>query len=106
MELYELDKMEVKELVAGFKARMVHSPQMTLAFWEIKAGANLPEHSHPHEQVTVALEGQLELTVDGESRTLAPGSVVVIAPHAVHSGKCISDARVLDVFHPVREDYR
>jgi quercetin dioxygenase-like cupin family protein len=66
----------------------------------------LPEHSHPHGQVTNVLKGEFELTVDGESKRLGPGSVVIIPPNAVHSGKALAKSRVIDVFYPIREDYR
>ena len=79
---------------------------MTFSFWNIEKGAQLPAHSHPHEQVTNIIEGRFELTVDGESKKLGPGSVVIIPPHAVHSGKAMAKSRVIDVFYPIREDYR
>jgi hypothetical protein len=31
---------------------------------------------------------------------------MVLAPNVVHSGKAVTDCRVVDVFHPVREDFR
>lgn len=106
MQYLHLDEIEEKELVSGFKVRFVHSENMTFSFWSIEAGAQLPEHSHPHEQVTNVLEGEFELTVDNESKRLGPGSVVIIPPHTVHSGKSVTRSRVIDVFYPIREDYR
>ena len=106
MQYLHLDEIEEKNLVSGFKVRFVHSEYMTLSYWNIEAGAQLPEHSHPHEQVTNVLEGEFELTVDNQSKILGPGSVVIIPPHAVHSGKCVTRSRVIDVFYPIREDYR
>ncbi len=106
MDFFNLDQMDAKELVPGMKARFIHSEKMTFAYWDIAAGASLPEHSHPHEQVANVIEGEFSLTVNGETKTLGPGSVVIIPPHATHSGKALRKSRVLDVFHPVREDYR
>lgn len=79
---------------------------MTFAYWEISAGSQVPVHSHPHEQVVNMLEGTLELTVAGENHRLTPGQILVIPSNAIHSGKAITPCRVLDVFNPVREDYR
>lgn len=107
MKVYELDTVEERELAPGFFARLVHSEKMTLAYWRIVEGAGLPAHSHPHEQVVNLLEGTFELTVDGRTRVLAPGNdVVVIPPNALHSGRALTPCRILDVFCPVREDYR
>jgi quercetin dioxygenase-like cupin family protein len=79
---------------------------MTIAHWRIEAGSTLGEHSHPHEQVTNVLEGQFEFTIDGETRLLGPGSVAVVPSNKVHSGRAVTDCLILDVFSPVREDYR
>ena len=34
------------------------------------------------------------------------GEVAVIPSGAVHSGRALTQCRFLDVFHPVREDYK
>jgi len=46
------------------------------------------------------------MTVAGETRLLEPGMVAVIPPEARHSGRALADCYILDVFYPVREDYR
>ncbi len=106
MAFENLENIEEKELVPGFRVRFVHSDTMTFAYWNIDAGAELPAHSHPHEQVANPLEGEFELTVGGEPRVIGVGDVVVIPGNVLHSGKAVTDCRILDVFHPVREDYR
>ena len=92
--------------VTGYHGRFVHSETMTLGYWTIDANAELPEHSHPHEQVSSVLEGEFELTINGVPLVMGPGSVVIIPSHAPHSGKAITDCRIIDAWHPVREDYR
>jgi len=106
MQYFHLSEIEWKEPVSGFKARFVRSENITLAYWDIEAGASLPEHSHPHEQVTNVIEGEIELIVDGETKILEPGSVLVVPPDVVHSGKAVTNCRIIDVFYPIREDYR
>ena len=101
-----LDEVEEKEMAPGMKARFVHTDNMTIAYWNVEAGAALPEHDHHHEQIASVIEGEFELVVDGERNVLKPGSVAVIAPNAVHSGRAIKDSRIIDVFCPARDDYR
>ena len=106
MLLHNLNEMDTREIVPGFHARMVHSEKMTFSVWDVEAGANLREHAHPHEQISTVLEGTFELNVGGTSKTLQPGMVVVIPSDVPHSGKALTSCRMLDVFHPVREEYR
>ncbi len=79
---------------------------MTLAYWEVQEGAVIPEHSHAHEQVACVVEGRFELTVAGEPRVLDTGTAAVIPSNTLHSGKAITYCRLIDAFHPVREDYQ
>jgi len=95
-----------REIVPGFTARFVHSENMTFSYWQVKEGAVLPEHSHPHEQVANLIAGKFEMTVAGETRTIEPGMVAVIPSEAKHSGRALTDCYILDVFYPIREDYR
>ena len=70
---------------------------------EVGVGRRVPI---PGYEVVNVLEGVLELTVNGEVSRLEPGDVFVIPPDAPHSGRALTACRVLDVFAPVREDYR
>jgi len=79
---------------------------MTFAYWNIDKGAILPEHSHRHEQVANVLEGRFQLTIKAQSKILEPGDIAVIPSNVKHSGKAITKCRILDVFFPMRGDYR
>jgi len=106
MPFIKLSDIQEREMVPGFRAKFVHSDRMTCSYWTIAAGAILPEHAHPHEQVTNIIRGRFEMTLDGETQTIEPRSVVVIPSGAKHRGRAITDCFILDVFAPVREDYR
>ena len=106
MPILTLESLSVREIFPGVRARIVHTARTSQSWVEIDAGATFPEHHHPHEQTVNVLEGTLELTVDGEAHVLTPGRVFVIPPDAPHSGRAPAACRVLDVFAPVREDYR
>ncbi len=106
MPFLNLSELEARDLVPGFKVKFVHSDTMTFAHWDIQEGALLPEHSHPHEQVGNVIKGEFELTIDGVSQILGPGGIGIIPSNAVHSGRGMSRCHVIDVFHPIREDYR
>lgn len=101
----ELKELTLNEPVPGYRAVFVHSENMTVAFWEVEEGAVMPEHAHPHEQVASVVEGQFELTVAGEPMVLDSGTVAIIPSNTLHSGKAITHCRLIDAFHPVRDDY-
>lgn len=104
--LNDLKNIPSKEMFPGYTGRFIHTNNMTFAFWDVKAGSRVPEHAHMHEQVAHIMEGQFELTVDGQPLLLEAGKVAVIPSNIKHSGVAVTDCKLLDVFTPVREDYR
>jgi quercetin dioxygenase-like cupin family protein len=97
---------DAHELAPGVTMRPLFGEGAMLNLLEFAAGARVPAHDHPHEQLGYVLEGELTLEIDGVEHRLRPGDAYRIAggtPHAASSeGPCV----VLDVFQPVREDYR
>ena len=106
MQHIRIEDLKSREVFPGHHARFVHGDNLTIAYWTIDAGATVPEHAHPHEQVVNVLAGRYELTVAGKPLTLETGMVAVVPGGVRHSGRALTDAKLVDVFHPVREDYR
>ena len=105
MGLVKLGELPQLEISKGIKAHAVTAENMTVLHVQIEKGSLLPEHSHPHEQVVNVIEGELELVVEGVAHSLVPGKVMVLPSNIVHSGRAVTDCRIVDVFQPVREDF-
>ncbi|HEX9828178.1 MAG TPA: cupin domain-containing protein [Flavobacteriaceae bacterium] len=101
-----ISEIKERELAPGIKGRYFHTDAMTIGFVDIEKGAILPAHSHFHEQTTQITEGQLEMTIDGVTQILKPGVITLIPSNIVHSARALTDCKVVDIFSPVREDYR
>lgn len=95
-----------KEIAPGFFSKFIHTENNTLNFIEVKAGNSVPLHQHVHQQLSFVLEGKFEMMVDGETKVLEPDLFAVIPPNALHGGIAVTDCRLIDIFSPVREDYK
>lgn len=104
--MQHLDDIPVQEIRPGFFGRLLHGDASTLAIWDIKQGSTLPEHHHVHEQITYVLEGQLQMTIGGETNVFSAGCVRVIPSNVPHSAIALTDAKVIDSFAPARDDYK
>ncbi len=100
------EKSTPKEILPGFIARFIHTQTQTFSWVEIKKGSVLPEHFHANEQFSRIVEGTFELTVDGEMKVCKAGDIALIDSNVPHSGKAMTDCIIMDVFTPVREDYK
>ena len=95
------------DMVTGVRRRTLVSGhtmmQMLVAF---TAGAKLPEHQHPHEQISHVLTGRVRFLLDGgkDIRELGPTDAIYLPANLPHAAEAIDDAEVIDTFSPPRED--
>ena len=92
----------------GVRGKVLLSGERLMFFLvEIEAGEMVPEHSHPHEQMGICLEGEAEFKGEGESVIVREGMAYFINSNEKHSVKVVGKKKgvFLDVFSPPREDY-
>jgi quercetin dioxygenase-like cupin family protein len=106
-QFVRLDQQRAFELTAGVSGRPLFGAGAMLNLIEFEPGSTVPPHSHPHEQLGIVLRGMQALVVDGTAHELGPLEGYVLPGDVEHSAYCGPEgALVLDVFTPVREDYR
>ena len=93
-------------LNGAIHGRYVHCNEMTLGEVLLDANTVVPMHDHPHEQLSYVIEGRFEFTVGTETTILEPGMVALIPGGVTHGGTTLTACKVIDIFSPVREDYR
>jgi unsaturated pyranuronate lyase len=105
--IVRLDAVAPFLLADGVHARALFGDSAMLNLVELEPGAVVPEHSHPHEQLGIGLRGLIVMIFDGEEHPLGPMEAMHIPSGVVHGAYAGPEgAVVLDVFVPVREDFR
>jgi quercetin dioxygenase-like cupin family protein len=91
------------EFVPGLKFQPTLG-ELTLANYVTFAPhTEAPLHAHLEEQVVIVVEGELEFTIDGQTRIMGVGDVAVIPPWVPHGAKTHQHGcREIDVFSPPR----
>lgn len=105
MNFVGINDVPEKEILPGYKAKFVHTNNMTFVYWNIKAHHKLPEHSHHHEQVVHLIHEEFELTIGTKTKIMKAGDLAIIPANLDHSGYSITDCKIIDAFYPIREDY-
>jgi quercetin dioxygenase-like cupin family protein len=95
-----------KKLMPGITGYYAHGEKMTFGLVELKAGSVVPLHQHLHEQTTYIIEGQLDMEIGGEACPMTAGMYHIIPSNTPHSAIARTDCRAIDVFGPVREEYK
>jgi len=95
------------ELAPGVRMFPLFGEAGMLNLVELDPDAVVPLHSHPHEQLGFVLSGEITMTIDGVDHPLSPDGAYTIPGGVAHGARAgASGCRVIDVFVPVREDYR
>lgn len=94
------------DIAPGIRRRMiVTGTTMYQMRAELSVGSRLPEHHHPHEQITHVVSGRLRLMAAGVPHELGAGESFYLAGNVPHAIETIEDTTVIDTFSPPREDY-
>lgn len=88
----------------GVKGWISQAPNHQIIFFEIEPTGEVLPHSHG-EQWGIVVEGEMELTIESETRKYGPGDSYYIPEGTVHSARFITYFRAIDVFKE-RERYK
>jgi quercetin dioxygenase-like cupin family protein len=91
----------------GITARAVEGERITMAVVDLEPNVAMPEHHHENEQLGFVIAGSMTMWIGEETSDLRPGDTYAIpsdVPHLVVVGS--DGCTVVDVFAPVREDWK
>jgi quercetin dioxygenase-like cupin family protein len=91
----------------GITARAVEGERMTMAVVDLEPNIAMPEHHHENEQLGFVIAGNMTMWIGDEKSELHPGDAYAIPSHVPHHVVVGPDGcTVVDVFAPVREDWK
>jgi quercetin dioxygenase-like cupin family protein len=106
MNFFKKSDLKANQVRDGIVLRAVSGSKTMVTFFDFEPGAVIPAHRHPHEQITYVIEGEMEFTVERETKTLRAGDGVVIYSDQEHSARVLDKpAKAVDAWYPIREDY-
>jgi len=79
-----------------------------VSFVDIPPGGVVDWHSHPNEQIGVMISGKATFHIGDEVKTLGPGEFFFIPGGVLHKVVGYDDgpSQALDVFYPIRPEYK
>jgi len=90
----------------GIARQMVVGDNLMICRFRFAPHLVTPEHSHPHEQMSVVMQGRVRFFVEGQERIASPGDVLHFPSGCRHGATMMDEEVVLiDIFTPIREDF-
>jgi quercetin dioxygenase-like cupin family protein len=103
--LYRLSDQPVEDVSPLMSRQYLHGAQGTFSRWIMKAGAVVPAHHHPSEQITWITEGACDVYSQGKKYTMRAGDIMIIPPNVPHAFHFTEDTTDIDMFAPARQDW-
>jgi len=98
------------EIIAPGRTRYLaytdHLMMVVIHFHDGPSSEPDPPHSHPHEQISYVVSGEINLFLDNKLTRLGPGDMFTVPPNLPHSVQLLtSHVRIVDTFTPIRKDF-
>ena len=107
IQFFKKDDLKVKQVLKSSQLRAIDHDHVMMTLFDFGPDDQvMPNHHHPHEQISYILKGSVKMVVGGKSQVLKAGHGVVIPTDVDLEVTAVEkDSQVLDVFYPLREDY-
>jgi quercetin dioxygenase-like cupin family protein len=90
----------------GIERQMVVGEQLMICRFRFAPFLVTPEHTHPHEQMSMVISGRVRFFIEGEERLALPGDVLHFPSNCLHGATMMEEEVVIiDIFTPLREDF-
>jgi quercetin dioxygenase-like cupin family protein len=107
MTFFRVADLPKTEMLKGIDRRAVYLDNAMLTFFDFEPDSIVPEHQHPHEQITLVLSGAMEFTLGDETQVIEAGEGVTIPSNVPHGARILAQpTKAIDAWHPIREDYK
>ena len=94
------------EVMPGIMRRVLAwGERLMLVEFTFEGGLELPMHSHPHEQLSHMISGEMEFRLGDEVHVLYPGDSLLIPSDLRHGVLARQKTVVIDAFSPPREEF-
>ena len=100
------DKIPVERVAEGIERQMVVGQNVMVCRFRFAPFVVTAEHTHPHEQMTLVVQGKVRFFIDGVEHIVSAGDVLHFPPHNRHGATMLDEEVILiDIFSPIREDF-
>jgi quercetin dioxygenase-like cupin family protein len=96
----------VEHPAEGIERQMMVGQELMICRFRFAPYLVTPEHTHPHEQMSMVISGRVRFFVEGEERVALPGDVLHFPSNSLHGATMMDEEVVIiDIFTPLREDF-
>ena len=109
MPVLKFEEHPYEKVREGLERKIIHTDNLMTILIDFTDGPwdePEPPHSHPHEQSSYVAEGEILFVCEGEpDQHLKAGDMFAVPSGRMHTVRLLTKkVRLIDSFHPLRED--
>jgi len=104
-----IDQVSGIEMMDGVvRKTLSYNQEVMLCHFQLNKGASIPLHNHRASQIGFMVKGSVRFLgeQDSDSFVVKSGESYVLDPHQVHGAEALETSEFVEVFYPVREEYK
>jgi quercetin dioxygenase-like cupin family protein len=105
-KMNKLDIHPIELLKGVYRRTLVYNNNLMLCHFTLEKNAEIPIHSHKEHQTGYVLKGKLRFLTEHRDFICGEGDSYIFDSNEKHGAVILEDSEVIDVFNPVREDYK
>lgn len=105
MQQSDWSRVERETLSPRLTRRFIYDGTSSMSILDYETGASVPDHNHPHEQVSYIQSGRVEVTAGARKYVVGAGQTIIVPPYVRHSFRALEPTVNIDFHAPIREDW-
>jgi quercetin dioxygenase-like cupin family protein len=100
------ENIPVERPAEGIERQLVVGQNLMVCRFRFAPFLVTPVHTHPHEQMSLVVKGNVKFIIDGKACIASPGDVLYFPSNMSHGATMLNEEVILiDIFSPIREDF-
>jgi len=98
---------KVKALDGIYRKTMAYNDSVMLCYFDLEKNAEIPLHDHDSHQIGYIVSGKIQFITETRGDFLAQeGDSYVFDSREKHGARVLETAEVIEVFCPMRDEYK
>ena len=97
---------EVEALSGIYRRTLAYNQDGMLCHFRMEKGSKVPLHNHIHSQIGFVISGKLKFFTETSEFIASEGDSYVFSSLEKHGAEILEDSVVVEIFIPMREEYK
>ncbi|MFX1241069.1 MAG: cupin domain-containing protein [Promethearchaeota archaeon] len=101
------DKIKPTKIIEGvYRKTLAYNDSVMLCHFLLEKEAKIPIHNHKEHQIGYVINGKIKFLTENGDFIAITGDSYVFDSNEKHGAILLEKSEIIEVFHPLRDDYK